>query len=272
MLQAVVLSFSDQQMVTGLSLVITTRFYVGCSISAYHYDIVCNLVLMSVVTHLCSITFITPYFHHIGLGVARIVLILLTFSFAVYMLAERNNPSFPTGKPNYAPTNSTRIPYFTAPAACFMSGNINITNHAEKTFIVLKGSSHVSGFIEYVIFFIFAPFSLVLAIIYSCVTPEKRPKLMCVLWWFRMPILVGAWVITIATMHEFWSMRAWMHKSKWPADTAEYDWTFGQFLPLLLMMLSGLAFIKAFYGKSCSCICGNLPNIHICSRPSWRSS
>ena len=47
-------------------------------------------------------------------------------------------------------------------------------------------------------------------------------------------------------------MRLWMNDSIWPADTAENDWTFGQFLPLLLMMLAGLTFIEAFYGKSCT--------------------
>ena len=238
-------------MITGLSLVITTRFFVGCSISAYHYDIVCNLVLMSVATHLCSITFITEYFHHIWLGIARIVLIVLTFLFALYMLAERNNPGFPTGKPNYDPADSTRIPYLTSPAACFMSSNVNITNRAEKVRHVLNRASHASGFVEYVIFFTFAPVSLLLRMISSYVTSRKHPRWWeSLLWCFRVLILPAASAIAIAATLQFWHMRTWMRESKWPADTAEYDWDFGQFLPLLLLMLAGLEFIKAFGGKS----------------------
>lgn len=228
----------------------------GCTISAYHYDIVCNLVLMSVVTHLCAVTFITPYFQHLGLGLCRIVLILLTFFFAGFMFAERNNTSFPTGKPSYSPTNSTHVPNLIVPAACFVSGNINITNQAEKTFLIMKGSSHVSGFPEYVILLVFTLLSLGVAAIYSCVTPEKSPRTMWWLWWFRVPLLLAAWAIAIATTSEFWLMRIWMHDSIWPADNAEYNWTFGQFLPLLLMMLAGLAFVEAFSSKSCNCICG----------------
>ena len=250
-----ILSFSDQQMVTGLSLVIATRWYMGCTISAYHYDIVCNLVLMSVVTHLCSVTFITPYFQHRVLGLCRIVLILLTFLFAGFMFAERNNPGFPTGKPSYAPTNSTHVPNLIAPAACFVSGNINIANQAEKTFMIIEGSSHVSGFPEYIILLVFTLFSLGVAAIYSFVNPEKHRKIIWWLWGFRVPLLLAAWAIAIATTCEFWPMRIWMHDSIWPADNAEYDWTFGQFLPLLLMMLSGLAFVEAFSGKSCNWIC-----------------
>ena len=254
MLRAVLVSFSDQQMVTGLSLVIATRWYMGCTISAYHYDIVCDLVLMSVVTHLCSITFIIPYFHHKGLGITRIFLILFTFVMAGLMLSKRSNTSFPTGKPNYAPTNSTLIPYLIAPAACFMSGSINLTSEATGTVVTLNDSIHASGSPEYIIFVAFAIPSIIVAAIYSSVNPEKRPRFMWVLWWVRIILLLAALAIAILVTLHFWPMRIWMHDSIWPADTAEYDWTFGQFLPLLLMMLAGLAFIQAFYGKSCSCI------------------
>ena len=242
-------------MITGLSLVIATR-WMGCTISAYHYDIVCNLVLMSVVTHLCAVTFITPYFQHLVLGLCRIVLILLTLFFAGFMFAERNNTGFPTGKPSYSPTNSTHVPTLISPAACFVSGNINITNQVEKTFVIIKGSSHVTGFPQYVILLVFTLLSLGIAGIYSFVTPGKSPRIMWWLWWFRVPLLLAAWAIAIGTTNEFWPMRIWMHDSIWPADNAEYNWTFGQFLPLLMMMLAGLAFVEAFSGKSCNCICG----------------
>ena len=73
---------------------------------------------------------------------------------------------------------------------------------------------------------------------------------MSLLWLARVPLLIAAWVIAGTTTVHFMKMRAWMHDSIWPADASEYDWTFGQFLPLLLMMLAGLAIVEAFSGKS----------------------
>ena len=248
-------------------MLIAMRFYIGCSISAYHYDIVCNLVLMSVVTHLCSITFITPYLHHhaILLGIARVLLIGLTFLFASFMLAERNNHHFPTGKPDYAPTDSTQIPKLIAPAACFVSGNDNIGNWVKEDFKILRGSKHVTGFAQYAILVTFTVFSFGLAATYPRVCPIKHPRIMSLLWLARVPLLIAALVIAITTTREFMQMRAWMHDSIWPADASEYDWTFGQFLPLLLMMLAGLAIVEAFSGKSCTI---SVDIIHVCSRPS----
>ncbi len=133
-----------------------------------------------------------------------------------------------------------------------MSSNINITNQFTKDMKILEGSNHVTGFAEYVILVVFTVLGLAVTIIYSCVTPEKHHRIMWWLWWVRVPLLMAAWATAIAATREFWPMRTWMNKSIWPADTAENDWTFGQFLPLLLMMLAGLAFIEAFYGKSCT--------------------
>ncbi len=164
------------------------------------------------------------------------------------MFAERNNPNFPTGTPSYAPTNSTQVPKLIAPAACFVSNNI-----FKKDIEILDGAiRHVSGLIEYNTLVIFTNISFAVAAIYSFVTSGKYPRTMRWLWWARVPLLMAAWVIASATALEFMQMRAWMHESIWPADAAEYDWTFGQFLPLLLMMLAGLAFIEAFSGKSCT--------------------
>ena len=238
-------------------MLIATRFYLGCSISAYHYDIVCNLVFMSVVTHLCSINFITPYLHHraILLGVARVLLIGLTYLFAVFMFAERNNPWFPTGMPGYAPTNSTQVPKLIAPAACFVSGNNNITNWVSKDIeITLSaiGDVESSGAIEYDVLVIFTLVSFGVAALNSRVTREKHPTMARLLRWARVPLLIAAWAISAAAFFKFWQLRTWMQNSIWPADKAENDWTFGQFLPLLLMMLAGLAFIEAFSGKSCT--------------------
>ena len=156
------------------------------------------------------------------------------------MLAERNNHGFPTGKPKDAPTDSTHAPYFIAPAACFMLSNNNVTN---------KGSSHTTGYAEYCILVVFTVLSLVVAGIYSFMSPEKHPKIMWV-WLFRVPLLPVALGVAIGTTNQVLQMRKWMHDSVWPADSAESTWTFGQFFPLLLMILAVLAFLEAFTGKS----------------------
>ena len=244
-------------MVTGLSLVIVTRWFIGCTISAYHYDIVCNLVLLSVITHLCAVNFITPYFPRplparfpdFILGQCRMVIILFTLSVGYSLLAERNTPYFPTGKPDYAPTNSTHVPYFIAPAACFM-----LSNNNDAT----KGSSHATGHTQYNILVAFTILSSVVTLIYSWITPKKYPRVMWCLWLFRVPLLLAALGVAIGTTNQFMQMRKWMHDSVWPADDAESTWTFGQFFPLLLMILAVLALLEAFTGKSCCTVSVNI--------------
>jgi hypothetical protein len=57
-LEALLQSCSDQQIFTGAAYALTLRYWRGCSISAYHYNIVANLMLLTCATHLMSVTIV----------------------------------------------------------------------------------------------------------------------------------------------------------------------------------------------------------------------
>jgi hypothetical protein len=57
-LETLVQACSDQQIFTGAAYALTLRYWRGCSISAYHYNIVANILLMTCATHLMSVTIV----------------------------------------------------------------------------------------------------------------------------------------------------------------------------------------------------------------------
>ena len=238
-------------------MLIVVRFYLGCTISAYHYDIVCNLILMSLVTHLASLAVISRYFSNWLLGPFRAILILIAFSLAGVMFAERDNTSFPTGVPKASAISNTTAPPLLAAAACFTSENITMTNQFDKEYGIFEGPTQVSGLVEYAVLFIITTFGLIMAISQSIVTSSSRSHVhVRARQWifvFRSILLVCAWVIAVAAFLKFNSLRNWLAASPWPKDDAEHRWDFGQLVPCLLLLLTPLALFEAVGGIYTSC-------------------
>ena len=62
-LQMAVLSFSDQQILTGLAILISGYVQLGCrGLAVYHWQIVVDLAFFSSVTHLTTLTCLRTYF------------------------------------------------------------------------------------------------------------------------------------------------------------------------------------------------------------------
>ena len=235
-------------------MLIAVRYFLGCQISAYHWDIVCNFLLMSIVTHLSSLAVISAYFSNLILGSCRIILILIVFAFSGVIFSERNNSHFPTGVPDYSPRNETAPPTFLHHAACFTS-SVTVANQVPKAFNdAFKRPERITGLAEYSILFVFTIISLLMAIAHSFVTSPARlankhlhmRRASCVL---RIGLLLAAIGIAIAACVQFNRLRKWMHASVWPADNNESEWTFGQLVPVFLMLLAPLQFIEAFAGE-----------------------
>jgi len=95
---------SIQQSITGLGLVVTAA-HVGCSLSAYVYNLICLLVLMSVITNLNALTNTRNWFtmnssapfRSICYGVVRVVPIIATIGLAGVMILSRSRTDFPMG-------------------------------------------------------------------------------------------------------------------------------------------------------------------------------
>ncbi|KAK7977081.1 hypothetical protein PG988_004571 [Apiospora saccharicola] len=57
----------------------TLRYYQGCTISAYHYNIVANMLLISCATHLMSVTIVRHYWRYPLVAMLRVVCITGVF-------------------------------------------------------------------------------------------------------------------------------------------------------------------------------------------------
>ncbi|KAJ6263170.1 hypothetical protein Dda_1731 [Drechslerella dactyloides] len=102
--QDLIISLSDQQIVTGLSLAISIRYSRGCDVSAYHYNIIANLILMTMTTHVSAILVLPEYFDNLLLATLRIVAITLIVVWSGLLFINQqtlnSNPvSFPTAIP-----------------------------------------------------------------------------------------------------------------------------------------------------------------------------
>ncbi|KAF2105609.1 hypothetical protein BDV96DRAFT_608094 [Lophiotrema nucula] len=115
-------SLSDTQAITTLALLISAYFYLGCSITAYHYDLVCSLVLMSSAAFIGSMVVMHRYFDsRWWLGVLRGALIIACFGLA-FQLFRRRSIIFPSYKP-HSDIKNPKGGYNTGlvlPATCFI--------------------------------------------------------------------------------------------------------------------------------------------------------
>ncbi|KAL4918441.1 hypothetical protein BDW62DRAFT_200821 [Aspergillus aurantiobrunneus] len=60
-LRTVVLAMSDQQLVTGIAIMISGYYQLHCSLSLYHWQIITNLTWFSSITHLATLPFLQQY-------------------------------------------------------------------------------------------------------------------------------------------------------------------------------------------------------------------
>ena len=118
-MEEMVLSFSDQQLVTGLAILITTRT-LQCQLSAYHFNLVCDYILMSVIVHVNTQVVATRYLDKCLPTSLRLFGITTTFCFAAFDFNTRNTPIFPMVN------NSTLVIL----SPCFEVGNSSMEGNA----------------------------------------------------------------------------------------------------------------------------------------------
>lgn len=119
-LQCLLHALSDNQLVSGLALLVTLNNQ-ACSISAYHYNLVCTMLILSTITHLQSLISIQDYIHK-GRIIAtfRIIAISTQYVLCAIVLNGRNTHR----DDNFFPSKATSFAIM--PAACFL--NMNATS------------------------------------------------------------------------------------------------------------------------------------------------
>lgn len=251
LLDSFLVGLSDTQLITGFALTLVTEFFTPCSISAYHYNIVCNLVIMSLIVHLCSMIVIEHYFKNIALGLLRIALILTTMSLGVILFFERSSGKFPLNPSTDSRSlviNGTLVANTTTlviPAICFMA-NSTMPNSSEAS-----KANFWWGFFEYIALFIFFLVSAGLSAYHThFFKKDVKYSANPVIYWIRGGLLVAGLGISGWVIYNLFHLQHWMQDSGWfGEDDGESDGkTFGQIVPLVLLALPFLALFEAYAG------------------------
>ncbi|KAH6884852.1 hypothetical protein B0T10DRAFT_409454 [Thelonectria olida] len=157
--QAMVLSCSDAQIFTGAAYALTLRYFRGCTITAYHYNIVANLMLLTCATHLMAITVVRNYWEYAWLALFRVICKTGVFLVTGLLLSNQNadlKDVFPTKIP---PAGDTKTPLFLA-AACFQSNETELgttirtslmAENAKNAFLFSTPANRIEGWNKFLI-------------------------------------------------------------------------------------------------------------------------
>ena len=155
--EALIITCSDQQVFTGGAYAITLRFSKACSVSAYHYNIVANILLVTCATHLMAVTIARNYWEHPSVGILRIIVTTLVFIITGVLLSSQGSESL--GFPTEVPDDKARYSLMLLPAACFQSGKSLLKEETINTLTsgslsrFFKGQIH--GWPSYLVMFLF---------------------------------------------------------------------------------------------------------------------
>jgi hypothetical protein len=106
-------AMSDTQLVSAISLLFTLNGQ-SCSISAYDFDIVCTMLMLSIVVHLCTMINISDFiFKGKSVAFPRLATIITQLVLTFFVFAARNTSTFP-----FEPASLAILP-----AACFENFN-----------------------------------------------------------------------------------------------------------------------------------------------------
>jgi hypothetical protein len=183
-LQSVVLSCSDTQVFMGGAYALALRYYRGCSITAYHYNIVANMMLLSCGTHLMSITIVRNYWAFPFLALVRSLCIFGVFFVTGLLLANENSQvatPFPTKVPARHETDSLLF----LPAACFQAGDSTFRRtlqdsfkdgeQARKAFILSQPGNRIQGWNFYLVILLWYGVALLAEVVRFVRRSRTRP-------------------------------------------------------------------------------------------------
>ncbi len=119
---------SDQQIFTGGAYAITLRYLRGCEISAYHYNIVTNILLLTRATHLMSVTISRHYWEHPIVALLRVIITAAVYLVTGIMLSNQG-----VGFPTEVPDVSTKDSPIFMQAACFQN-TTSLLHIVDQTF------------------------------------------------------------------------------------------------------------------------------------------
>lgn len=275
-----VLTCSDQQIFTGGAYAITLRYAKACSISAYHYNIVTNMLLFTCATHLMAVTIAKHYWQHPYIAALRIAITALVYLITGLILSNQNSSgvNFPTKVPDPTDQYSTML----LSAACFQSGEAGLTRDIRNAFnaqdVNTFFNNQIPGFTQYLVmcmFYIVAVFVSVGRFVRRGADHDGRRKRFLERFKRRFSLLfrarrffyllfaiyliagvgIASWTVQGAFRY-IYDLRYWVRHSIWQnldnnGKASEDDpTTFGQLVPMLLISLTVFSFLHLLAGMN----------------------
>ncbi|KAI1371747.1 hypothetical protein F4677DRAFT_450092 [Hypoxylon crocopeplum] len=285
-LETLVLACSDQQVFTGAAYALTLRYWRGCTISAYHYNIVANMMLLTCATHLMSVTIVRNYWKFPWLAILRVLCITCVFIVTGLLMTNQNADTgklFPTGIPLANETDSSLF----LPAACFESAENtavdtfkHVTSNPQTFFMNNLAKStpgnQIQGWNLYIITLLFYGAAIIAELVRFIRRGKNRPgwraqvgkqigrvcgvgsflrKIMKNVFLFYLFAGVGlSCAVTIISTQYIFGLRGWVNNSKWiqlengqnPENDAK---SFGQLVPIFSSALIVFSFAQLISEK-----------------------
>ncbi|KAM7187724.1 hypothetical protein V8F20_010861 [Naviculisporaceae sp. PSN 640] len=168
--EELVIGVSDTQVFTGGAYAIALRYFKGCTTTAYHYDVVVMMMLMTCTTHMLSVTIVRNYWRWGFLSGARVIVCTGVFIVTGILLANQNNGYTDERQfPAQVPPHDANYSSILLPAACFQQGNSQLLNtlhdsvgeHASDAFLRSQPGNSIPGwncYLTTLLFYILAGF------------------------------------------------------------------------------------------------------------------
>ncbi|KAH0562199.1 hypothetical protein GP486_003100 [Trichoglossum hirsutum] len=274
--EAIILSCSDQQVFTSGAYALALRYAQGCSISAYHYNIVANMMLITCATHLMSVTVVSQYWKHKLLAIFRTLLISGLYIVTALLLTNQNaglDLRWPTDPPKAGDDDTLLV----LPAACFQGDKSTFDATLVDTFgrggehlaIDAIGNSspnnHIVGWNFFILIILWYGFAIIAEFLrywyrFARNNPRNRrtafSRWILRAFWSYQFIGASFCIVAIAMSYKYiQDLRRWMDHSPWihrqpdgtnPENDAS---SFGQFVPLLLILLTVFTVLQLIGGK-----------------------
>ncbi|MCJ1476032.1 hypothetical protein MMC13_004697 [Lambiella insularis] len=231
-------AFSDQQLVTGLSLLASVN-HQGCHIAAYHYNLVCTMVSMSIVTHLNALINVAKFFPR-GYLVAIYRFVAMTASLILtgILFWSRNTRTFPSRAGSLA----------IMPAACFEGSEKDSNTAFSNAAVVraMKGPSILDerqgSFLQFTALSTLFAAAVGVQVLEYLANRSCRPRLLlrwsCLL--LRIAITAVSTGIIIYDTVQYRILRDRMEVPEWYQVEKRNDWTLGQIVPFALLASSSI--------------------------------
>ncbi|KAK0617511.1 hypothetical protein B0T14DRAFT_498513 [Immersiella caudata] len=273
-LEAVVVTCSDQQIFTGCAYAVTLRWWTGCEISAYHYNIVADMLLVTCATHLTAVTVARDYWENPWPSGIRIILTALLYMVTGILLSNAGveSLSFPTKVPDASTTYDPIL----LPAACFQVDKSQVPSNIANSLSSRDSfwDSAIPGWREWMLMFIcyaVAVLVRIVSLVKSGGNKENGKRRRLLAWAKRrfsfflkgfprkmLYLLFGLYLVannavgiwTVGNMAYYvFHLRRWVGNSGWFKQNAgknpeDDPYSFGQLVPVFLNLLLIFAIIQ----------------------------